>query len=353
MLLGDRVVAPDYRDEVTKEYAIMRQDINWDGGMRVGVTCQNILDGHVIYKKHLVGTVNTSGLVRQWVEEYAGGVNIEATVGRVINKSLVATMNVSGAAGRSTAKGLASDVNAGGTVDRLKVFHKALATSINVSGDVSDRAMTKGILGVVNADGSTNIHIDDFLAASGSGYGRVDNDLYAVGAWSAANADSMQTNVSYGTVGQMKGDGSPRYTVMRMYPIFDLSAIPAGSTILQAELFFAPSSNSVEKSTDMVLQNGQPTYPHNPAVIGDYDKSNYSGDGGSIELQGKSYQTYYSFLLNATGEGWMQVNGITKLCLRSEHDIAGSVPSEEPDERCRIYMCDGTYPMYLRITWTE
>ena len=102
-----------------------------------------------------------------------------------------------------------------------------------------------------------------------------------------------------------------------------------------------------------MIQNGQPTYPRNPAIVGDWDKSNYTGDGGSIELQGKSEDTYHSFLLNATGKGWIQANGITKLCLRSEHDIAGSDPSDEPDERCTVYLVGGSYPMFLRISWTE
>ena len=356
-LLGDRVVAPDFSDEVTSEFALMRQDINFDGGLTVDITAQRIADGHKITKKSLsAGVVATAKIHTEPPDKtFLAEVKAVGTVGRTIKKTLTASVTADGSVGRTVEKQITSDgVLATGTVDRVKLFHKSLSGMVIAVGSV-ERVVAKTLLTSVVAGGSTGLYRADFLAASGSGYGRVDNDLYSFGggAWVATDADSMQTNVSYGVVGQAKGNGSPRYTVMRLYPIFDTSVISAGATILQAELFFASSSNSVEKSTDMVVQNGQPTYPHNPAVIGDYDKDHYSGDGGSIELQGKSTDTYYSFLLNATGEGWMQVNGITKLCLRSEHDIAGSAPSEEPDERCRIYLCDGTYPMYLRITWTE
>ena len=54
-------MAPDYGSEVTSEYGLMRQDINFDGGMEVMVTAQRIPDGETIYKKTLTTTVTAEG----------------------------------------------------------------------------------------------------------------------------------------------------------------------------------------------------------------------------------------------------------------------------------------------------
>ena len=137
MLLGDRVVAPDYRDEVTKEYAIMRQDINWDGGMRVGVTCQNILDGEISYQKHLVATVNTVGETWAGRHDATGIVNIESTISRAISKSLVATINMPGSiTGPTVNKSLVATVNAGGAINAGRVYNKSLSAIVNADGSV-------------------------------------------------------------------------------------------------------------------------------------------------------------------------------------------------------------------------
>jgi len=58
-LLGDRVVAPDYRDEVSAEYGLMRQNISYDGGMEIAVVARRIDDTAITHRKYI--TTRNSG----------------------------------------------------------------------------------------------------------------------------------------------------------------------------------------------------------------------------------------------------------------------------------------------------
>jgi len=90
LLLGDRVVAPDYRDEVIAEYALSRQDINFDGGMSVAVTGRRLTVGQQVkFKKAIAATVG-----------------VEISVGHVIKKAIAATVGVSGTVIDRTENGL-------------------------------------------------------------------------------------------------------------------------------------------------------------------------------------------------------------------------------------------------------
>jgi len=134
LLLGDRVVAPDYRDEVTMEYGLMRQDIDWDGGMEVAVTAQKIIGGHLIYHKHIEGVVGVSGTIYENLTELAGAVVVSATVGKTVKKSISVTVNVSGAIEKTAGKMISGVVSAIGS--RAWHFVKPIAALIGVSGSV-------------------------------------------------------------------------------------------------------------------------------------------------------------------------------------------------------------------------
>ena len=80
------------------------------------------------------------------------------------------------------------------------------------------------------------------------------------------------------------------------------------------------------------MQNGQPTYPHDPLQTGDYSKSHYSGNGGGANTSGVG-GGWYNFTL--TNFSWLQKQGETKLCLRSSRDISGNTPTTH--EYVKIY----------------
>ena len=123
------------------------------------------------------------------------------------------------------------------------------------------------------------------------------------------------------------------YEVQRSFFFFDTSAIPDTATITSATLsLYGQTKDTATADFDMVIQNGQPTYPHDPLVIGDYAHANYAGDGGSFNTAGLSTVAYNVITLNAAGEGWINLTGTTKLMVRSSLDIASTAPIDHASE---------------------
>lgn len=144
--------------------------------------------------------------------------------------------------------------------------------------------------------------------------------------WNDTDADDIPADYSIEqSVQPLPAD--PSYTISRMVLIFDTSTIPSGSTVNSAVLSIPYSDLVNVEDFDIVIQNGQPTYPHVPLEVGDYDQSKYAGDGGSInttEIGGSPFE----ITLNATGRSWLNLGGTTKLMLRSSLEIAADDPPE-------------------------
>ena len=127
-------------------------------------------------------------------------------------------------------------------------------------------------------------------------------------------------------VGQVLSFGF--YRIYRAYVYFDTSSIKGN--ILSAKLWLKQKGWEIDDwDFDVVIQSGMPTYPHNPTVAGDYDRTKYSGDGGSKNTSEwyPPADTWKAIDLNATGIGWINVGGETKFCLRSSKDIDAVAPS--------------------------
>jgi hypothetical protein len=116
--------------------------------------------------------------------------------------------------------------------------------------------------------------------------------------------------------------------IFRLVLIFDTSAIPVGSSVTVAKLGYYLTAGDDHSDTDfdIVTQNGQPLYPANPPTVNDFDLTFYAGDGGSINTAGLGAGAYNMVTLNATGRGWINCGGTTKLCIRSSLDIAATAP---------------------------
>jgi len=115
----------------------------------------------------------------------------------------------------------------------------------------------------------------------------------------------------------------------RAFVYFDTTSIPDYATINNATLslrvktlYFPPAKN-----WNLSIQNGQPTYPHEPMDT-DYDfyHAYYSGDGGNISTSEMSAEAYFNITLTTTALDWIDVDGTTKLCLRSDADINNTAP---------------------------
>jgi hypothetical protein len=107
--------------------------------------------------------------------------------------------------------------------------------------------------------------------------------------------------------------------------------IKVGAPIESAYLkFFMIVESNVNPSQefDIVVQNGQPTYPHSPPVCADYDLDNMSGDGGSLDGILASDYGWKEIALNEDGKSWLGVTEdlIGKLFFVSSRDIAGLKP---------------------------
>jgi hypothetical protein len=75
---------------------------------------------------------------------------------------------------------------------------------------------------------------------------------------------------------------------------------------------------------DITIQNGQPTYPHDPLQSGDYNQNYYSGNGGTYNTSG--FHNGYNNM-TVTNLTWITKGGMTKLCLRSSRDINSKTPT--------------------------
>jgi hypothetical protein len=129
-------------------------------------------------------------------------------------------------------------------------------------------------------------------------------------------------------IGQKKASTfpSPTYYIYRGFLFFNTTMLPSNAYIENASLNLYKYSDSSSTDFLITVQNGQPTYPHNPLQTGDYNKNHYSGNGGALNTSGftNGYNTIY---LNSDGRSWLNRTGLTKLCLRSNRDINGNTPT--------------------------
>lgn len=214
----------------------------------------------------------------------------------------------------------------------------ALRLYVSGAGDVS---------GVITAPGS----IAPFSSTS-DGLLQSNDANYAT-ARGSATADSAFT-VSDIYVGQGNDAGS--YFVQRGYLYFDTSAIPDGAVISAASLYLYGANDSSAVDYDLTLQNGMPTYPHDPLVVADFANGNYAGSGGVFNTAGWAVGSYNVLPLDATGISWISKTGTSKFLLRSSHDINSNAPGVGVTNSVGFESSDtaGTaQDPYLSVTYTD
>jgi len=117
------------------------------------------------------------------------------------------------------------------------------------------------------------------------------------------------------------------YIVYRGFLFFDTSAIRDDAVITGATLRLYGSTDASTTEFLITIQSGMPTYPTDPLATTDYNKTYYSGDGGSLTTVGYSTSGYNDITFSEEGLGWIDVEGVTNLCIRSSRDIAGTQPA--------------------------
>jgi len=143
------------------------------------------------------------------------------------------------------------------------------------------------------------------------------------------------------------------YKVYRTMFYFDSSALPDSATITAANVSLRGEVDYSTVDFNVVIQNGQPTYPSDPMVDTDWPYSYYNGDGGSKNTSTWNETGWNDIICNASGMSWISLIGTTKLCLRSSQEIASIAPSGLNELRVWTYEKGAGYRPYLEVTYSS
>ena len=153
-------------------------------------------------------------------------------------------------------------------------------------------------------------------------------------AHNAASGGMIETN----QIGQQKWSTS--YRIFRSPGLWDTTGIISEGVVSVA--LCGTHLGALIADFKIIVQSGQPDFPHSPVIGADYNKNNYGGIGGESEtlVAGRGG---YSFNLPLWGEflNWIQ-NGLTKLMLRSSKELVASPPTGA-DEHIMAW------PVYLMV----
>ena len=165
-------------------------------------------------------------------------------------------------------------------------------------------------------------------------------------------ADYISTSHEEHLIGQYhNGD----HRVYRAFEYFDTSSLPDDAEIHSAALsIYGLDSAHLGCTWSIVIQNGQPLFPHDPLIDDDFGEEHYSGNGGERDAR-LGTTSYNDIALNGAGLSWINRTGTTKLCLRSSRDISRSYPCST-HEQLTYWSADETQPderrPRLTITYT-
>lgn len=116
--------------------------------------------------------------------------------------------------------------------------------------------------------------------------------------------------------------------ISRSFLYFNTSTIPDSTIINSAKLRLYGITDGSTVDFNLTVLSGQPTYPHDPLVTSDFDRTFYLGDGGNYDTSsGWSTVAYNNITLNSDGKSWINKTGVTKLNIQSSLDIASSAPT--------------------------
>lgn len=160
-----------------------------------------------------------------------------------------------------------------------------------------------------------------FYSMSGDVYLYSEDSNYTT-IWSALSSEHNGSSTNVMVIGQYYAGGT--YHIYRSFLYFDTSSIPDNALILNATLsLYGRVDNSLD-DFNVTVQNGQPTYPHEPFTHADWNKDYYSGDGGSFNTSEFTTSGYNNITL--IDVAWINKTAPTKLCLRSNKEIDGITP---------------------------
>ena len=151
-------------------------------------------------------------------------------------------------------------------------------------------------------------------------------------------------------VGQYYYSLGSKYYIFRGFLFFDTSTLPDKARITSVILSINITADYSTTDFLLVIQNGQPEYPHAPLIDSDYWQGHYSGNGGTLNTSLiSSTNVYYNITLNSDGISWINKTGLTKLTLRSDRDIDKITPTDK--EYIVINHAESGFPAKLYVTY--
>jgi len=167
--------------------------------------------------------------------------------------------------------------------------------------------------------------VEIFKSTSACGRIRSQNADYDT-AHDAASGNFLSVGQTQGIIANEKPNAY--YNVYRSFLYFPTESLPDGANITRVRV-------GLRTDTPLEADLGQTTLHIVEGVQGDTLAYSDFGahltkttSGGSINIAGMgTTNNFFWVTLNATGRGWVNKTGLTKLCLRSAGDIAKAVPS--------------------------
>ena len=177
---------------------------------------------------------------------------------------------------------------------------------------------------------STSITV---YSASTDGHMYAGTDAHFSAARDATSADSIDASSTVARIGLDTLYSPDKYGFYRIGLAFDTSAIPDGATILSAalSLYLVYGLTIIPGGFQFVLMkmaDNDGTYPHNPLVVGDYDRTLYVSGGASSPTIISGAGGYQTFTFNSTGcASWINDQGLSKFVVMTSLDIGYVVPN--------------------------
>ncbi|MBA7592901.1 hypothetical protein ES708_35103 [subsurface metagenome] len=126
-----------------------------------------------------------------------------------------------------------------------------------------------------------------------------------------------------GMLGQYYSYTFSEYGVGRYGLAFQVKGIKSSDLIVGATLYLNPLYQHIDEDFRIVIRKGKRGFPHIPTQLGDYDKDNWSEDGGGTDTRDHHIAWMH---FNSTGLKWIYKFGITRVALQSSRDIEAIQP---------------------------
>ena len=181
--------------------------------------------------------------------------------------------------------------------------------------------------------------------------GQVTSNGYAVYATARGlvNADNVYKVATTTNVKHSFAAG--QYWINRPVFYFDTSSL-SGFAVTAGTLNIYNIGKDDGDSESIQIQEGMPTYPHDPLVAGDYDLTNYAGNGGTKTINSFVYNAYNVVTLSAGGLAMINTSGMTKLMIRTTGDINNVAPAGKNTVSWYTAEQGGATIPYLVLTYT-